>query len=80
MAVQVVPVLKPLTVKLAGSASEALVSSLTTVPELQVRETLTLPALSGMKSLLTTNWALRRVLVIVHSPALSAAWQVPVES
>ena len=70
----------PVTVKAAGTASEACRGVLTTVPLEQVRETLTLAVLLGMKSFLTRNWPLRRVLVIVHSCALSVAAHVPVES
>ena len=66
MAVQVAPRLKPVTVKLAGSASDAVVSSLATAPLVQTRPTVTSAASSGTKSLLTVTVAERRVLVIVH--------------
>jgi hypothetical protein len=80
VAVQVGLPAYPVTVKAAGAASEACRGVLTTVPEVQVRETVTLAGLSGTKSFFTTNWPLRRVLVIVHSCALSVAAHVPVES
>jgi len=80
MAVQVGAPVYPVTVKTAGEPSEACRGVVTTVPLEQVRETLTLAGLLGMKSLCTTNWPLRRVLVIVHSCALSVAAHVPVES
>jgi hypothetical protein len=67
-------------VNTAGAISEALALAGLAVPEVQVRETVTLAPLSGTKSFFTTNWPLRRVLVIVHSCALSAAAHVPVES
>jgi hypothetical protein len=67
-------------VNTAGAISEALALAGLAVPEVQVRETVTLAPLSGTKSFFTTNWPLRRVLVIVHSPTLSFAAHVPVES
>ena len=70
----------PVSVNTAGAISEALALAGLAVPEVQVRETVTLAPLSGTKSLCTTNWPLRRVLVIVHSCALSVAAHVPVES
>jgi len=70
----------PVSVNTAGAISEALALAGLAVPEVQVRETVTLAPLSGTKSFFTTNWPLRRVLVIVHSCALSVAAHVPVES
>jgi hypothetical protein len=66
-------------VKLAGSASDADVSSLATDPEVQVTPTPTLAALLSVKSLLTTTWAVRRVFTIVQVPAESSAEHVPVD-
>ena len=57
MAVQVAGAVKPVTVKLAGSASDAVVSSLTTVPEVQTSPTVTFAVLSSLKSLFTVNVA-----------------------
>ena len=54
---QVAGVVKPVTVKLAGSASDAVVSSSTTVPEVQTRPTVTSAVLSSLKSLFTVNVA-----------------------
>jgi hypothetical protein len=78
--VQVGSPVYPVSVNTAGAISDALALAGLAVPEVQVRETLTLAPLFGMKSFFTRNLALRRVLVIVHSPALSAAAHVPVES
>jgi len=80
VAVQVAPALKPVTVKLAGSDSDAEVSSFATDPDEQVRVTVTLAALLSVKSLFTTTWAERRVLTIVHVPADNGAEHVPVEA
>jgi hypothetical protein len=79
VAVQVAPTLNAVTVKLAGSASEAVTSSFATLPEVQVRPTVTSAALLSEKSLSTTTWALRKVFVIVQEPAERAAAHVPVE-
>ena len=80
MAVQVVSGgVEPLTVKVAGVASEALAEAGETLPVVQERLTVTEAALSGTKSLWTVNWALLRVLVMVQVPALRRALQVPVE-
>ena len=65
MAVQVAPRLKPVTVKLAGSDSDAVVSSLATEPLVQPRLTVTSAASSDTKPLLTETVAERRVLVMV---------------
>jgi len=70
----------PVSVNSAGEPSAALALAGLTVPDVQLSDTLTLAPLFGMKSFFTRNLALRRVLVIVHSPALSAAAHVPVES
>ena len=70
----------PVSVNSAGEPSAALALTGLTVPESQRRLTLTEAGLLSLKSFLTRNLALRRVLVIVHSPALSAAAHVPVES
>ena len=69
-----------MTVKTAGEASEASNGVEVTVPEAQLRSTLTTAALSGMKSLLTVNWA---VLVLVKvqvtvSPSSTSMVAVPV--
>jgi hypothetical protein len=79
VAVQVAPKLKPVTVKLAGSASEAVVSSFATLPDVQVTDTVTSAALLSEKSLFTTTCAVRRVLTMVQEPTLSAAEQEPLE-
>jgi len=68
VAVQVAPRLKPVTVKFAGSASDAVVSSLATEPLVQTRLTVTLAASFGTKFLLTVTVAERSVLVIVQCP------------
>jgi len=70
----------PVSVNSAGEPSAALALAGLTVPESQRRLTLTEAVLLSLKSFFTRNLALRRVLVIVHSPALSAAEHVPVES
>jgi len=70
----------PVSVNSAGEPSAALALTGLTVPESQRRLTLTEAGLLSLKSFFTRNLALRRVLVIVHSPALSAAAHVPVES
>jgi hypothetical protein len=72
--------LYPVSVNSAGEPSAALALAGLTVPESQRRLTLTEAALLSLKSFFTRNLALRRVLTIVHSPALSAAAHVPVES
>jgi hypothetical protein len=54
-------------VNTAGAISEALALAGLAVPEVQVRETVTLAPLLGTKSFFTENSALRRVLVMVHS-------------
>ena len=71
--------MKPVTVKFAGSDSEAVGSSFATLPEVQVTPTVTSAALLSEKSLSTTTWALRSVFVIVQEPAERAATHVPVE-
>jgi hypothetical protein len=70
---------KPVTVKVAGAASEALAEAGETLPLAQDRLTVTEAPLLGTKSLLTLNWAVLRVLVMVQLPALRAAPQVPLE-
>ncbi len=79
MPVQVGEPLKPVTVKVAGEASEALAEAGEAVPEVQERETVTEAALLGTKSLLTLKEAELRVLVMVQEPALRRALQVPEE-
>ena len=80
VAVQVVPgYVKPVTVKLARSASDALVSSSVTLPEVQETLMVTSAVLSSLKSFKTSNWALLRVLTMVQVPTLRSALQVPVE-
>ncbi len=72
--------MKPLTVKTAGKASLARALAGVTTPLSQTRETVTLAALLGTKSLRTEKVSTFRVLVIVHWPtATSAALQVLVE-
>ena len=70
MAVQVVPaaLVKPFTVKFAGSDSDAVVSSLTTVPEVHAKLMVTLAELCGENCLWTVNCAEFSRLVIVHEP------------
>jgi hypothetical protein len=80
VAVQVAPLLKPVIVKLAGSASEAVVSSFATVPDVHVTEIVTFAALLSEKSLETSNTAAPSVLTIVQEPALIVAAQVPLET
>jgi hypothetical protein len=77
--VQVAPVLNPVTVKFAGSASDAVVSSFATAPDVHVTATVTFAALLSEKSLLTMTWAVRSVLTMVQDPESSAAVQVPEE-
>ena len=79
MAVQLGSPVKPVTVKVAGVASEALAEAGKAVPEAQDRLTVTEAALLSEKSLRTVNWAEFRVLVMVQVPALRAALQVPLE-
>ena len=79
MAVQVGLPLAPVTVKVAGVASEALAEAGETLPEVQERLTVTEAPLLGMKSLWTVNWAVFRVLVMVQLPVPSVALQVPLE-
>jgi hypothetical protein len=79
VAVQLGLPVKPVTVKAAGAASEALAEAGETLPLAQDRLTLTEVPLLGTKSLLTLNWAVLRVLVMVQLPALRAALQVPLE-
>ena len=71
--------LKPVTVKVAGVASEALAEVGETLALAQDRLTVTEAPLFGTKSLLTVNWAELRVLVMVQLPAVRAALQVPLE-
>ena len=81
MAVQAGSPVYPVTVKVAGEASEALMEAGLTEPEAQERETETEAPLSGMKSLLTVKLAMV-VLVMVQEPAgdRRAAEQVPVDA
>ena len=69
----------PLTVNVAGVASDALAAAGDTVPEAQDSETVTLAPLFGTKSFFTWNDALVSVLVMVQDPVERAAEQVPVE-
>jgi len=78
--VQVAPELKPVIVKLAGSASEAEVSSFATTPEVQVTAIVTVAALLSEKSLLTSSWAAPKVFRIVQDPAVIVAAQVPLDT
>ena len=79
MAVQLGLPVKPVTVKVAGLPSEALEEVGKTAPLAQDRLTLTEAPLLGTKSLLTLNWAVLRVLVMVQLPAVRVALQVPLE-
>ena len=69
----------PVSVNSAGEPSAALALAGLTVPDVQLSDTLTLAPLFGMKSLLTLNWAVLRVLVMVQLAAVRAALQVPLE-
>jgi hypothetical protein len=80
VAVHVGSPLYPVTVKVAGVASEADADAGDTLAPGQERLTVTDAVLLSEKSFFTSNRALRRVLVIVHSPALSDAAHVPLES
>ncbi len=75
MAVQLVPatLVKPFTVKFAGSDSDAVVSSLTTVPELHDKLTVTFAELCGANSFRTVNVAEFSRLVIVQEPDAKVA-------
>jgi hypothetical protein len=66
VAVQVAPVLKPVTVVVKGVASEAEPEAGDGVPLVHVTLTPTVPPLLGTKSLLTVSVALFSVLVIVQ--------------
>ena len=79
MAVQLGSPLKPVTVKVAGVASEALAEAGETLPLVQERLTVTEAPLLGIKSFWTTNVLLLRVLVMVQLPPLRAALQVPLD-
>jgi hypothetical protein len=68
VAVQVAPVLKPVTVVVKGVASEAEPEAGDGVPLVQVTLTDTEAALFGMKSLLTVSVVVFSVLVIVQLP------------
>ena len=72
---QAAPAVKPVTVKTAGVASEALAEAGVTVPLVQVALTVTEAALFGTKSLVTVNVPSMRVLVIVQLtlPPLTSA-------
>jgi hypothetical protein len=76
VAVQVGLPEKPLTVKTAGVASEAVAVAGESDPLAQERETVTEAVLSSEKSLLTVKVAVV-VLVMVQEPARRAAAQVP---
>jgi hypothetical protein len=67
------------TVKTAGVDSEALADAGVAVPLAQLKETVTLAALSGTKSLLTVKFPLLSVFTIVQKPAVSAVAHVPLE-
>ena len=79
MAVQVVPGLKPVTVKTAGVVSEALVEAGETLLPAQARLTVTEAELLSEKSLWTVKVAELRVLVMVQLPPVRAALQAPLE-
>ena len=78
MAVQVGLPEKPVIVKTAGVASEALRDAGLAEPEAQERETVTDDPMLGTKSLLTVKVPMV-VLVMVQEPARRAAAQVPLE-
>jgi hypothetical protein len=63
----------------AGVASEADAEAGEAVPLAQDRETVTLAALSGTKSLFTSKVAALRLFTMVQEPAERRAWHVPVE-
>ena len=69
----------PVIENVAGEPSLAEALAGVTAPETQERETVTLAALLGTKSLRTSNVSVVCVLVIVHWPALRSAEHVPVE-
>ena len=58
--------MKSFTVKLAGSASDAVVSSSSTVPEVQTRATVTFAVLLSLKSLFTVNVIGSRLFTMVQ--------------
>jgi hypothetical protein len=70
---------KPVTVKTAGVASEALAEAGLALPLAQESDTVTLAALFGTKSLFTWKVSDVMVFVIVQTPALSVATQVALE-
>ena len=70
---------KPVTVNEAGVLSDALAEDGDAVPVAQTRETVTLAALFGTKSLLTEKFAVFSVFTIVQDPDKSAAEQVPLD-
>jgi len=70
---------KPVTVKEAGVASDAGALAGDAVPEAQASDTVTLAALFGTKSLLTTNVSVFRLFTIVQTPALKSAWHDAVD-
>ena len=78
MAVQFGLPVKPLTVKVAGVASEALAEAGDAEPEAQERETETEALLSGTKSLMTVKVPVV-VLVMVQEPIVKNSAQVPEE-
>jgi hypothetical protein len=66
-------------VKTAGVDSDALAEAGVALPVAQARETVTLAALFGTKSLFTVNVAELSVFTIVQEPVARAAEQVPDE-
>jgi hypothetical protein len=70
---------KPLTVNDAGVLSDALADDGDAVPLAQTRETVTLAALFGTKSLLTEKLAVFSVFTIAQDPDRSAAEHVPLD-
>jgi hypothetical protein len=79
VAVQFGSPVKPVTVKTAGVASEALADAGLALPLAQDSVTVTLAALLGTKSLFTWKVSDVIVFVMVQAPALRVALQVPLE-
>ena len=71
VAVQVAPDVKPLTVKFAGSAIDAVGSSLTTAPLVHTRLIVTSAGFASENVLATTNYAVSSELQIVQLPGSS---------
>ena len=70
---------KPVTVKTAGVASEALADAGLAVPLAQDRDTVTLAALLGTKSLFTWKVSVVMLFTMVQTPTLRSALHVAVD-